>query len=258
MKRSTTILSVISALIMVSLFSVHAQRTDAFFDEVVLLKQELAVWEESNAAADFDDLLSQLDDMTGSLFWDVTDADWFRPYVSSLADWEIVSGYKDATGRSTGQFKPGNPVSIAEILKMALEAADVDETTCYNAPTHPEAANHWAKYYVSCAEQMGIRMFGTSPISLSSSAQRGQVLAIVHDAFHEKVLPLYSNFKDTSNHLYETDIAHAAFNGIVSGDTDNNGNPTGVFRPDDSINRAEVSKIIYEQLKLQTVREEVL
>jgi len=258
MKRTTAILSVVCSLVIVTLFASSTQKSDAFFEEVIELKKELAAWEESNAAADFEDLLAQLDDMTGSLFWDVDESDWFNAYVSSLADWEIVSGYKDATGRNTGQFKPGNPVSIAEILKMALKAADIDETSCYNVPAHPEAANHWAKYYVACAEQMGIRMFGSSPVSLNASAQRGQVLAIVHDAFREKVLPLYSNFQDTANHRYETDIAHAAFNGIVSGDTDANGNPTGSFRPDDSINRAEVSKVIYEQLKLQTVREGVL
>lgn len=222
-----------------------------FFDEIVALQEELRVWEESNAA-DFTDVIEQLDDITGPVFRDVANDDWFNPYVASLAEWGIVSGFKDSNGRPTGEYKPGNNVTVAEALKMAMEAAQVDTAACTNVPLHPQAPNHWARPYIACSESMGVRMLDPrQPSDLNRPARRGEVLTIIHDTFGDEVLPLYSSFSDTQGHRFEADIAYANLYGIVSGDTDAAGAETGTFRPDDSINRAEVSKIIYEKLKLQ-------
>jgi hypothetical protein len=43
---------------------------------------------------------------------------------------------------------------------------------------------------------------------------------------------------------YSDAIALAAFHGFITGDTDKDGKPVNTFRPNDPINRAEVSKII--------------
>lgn len=223
-----------------------------FFDEIVALQEELRVWEESNAA-DFSDVIEQLDDITGPVFRDVTNDDWFNPYVASLAEWGIISGFKDSNGRPTGEYRPGNNVTIAEVLKMAMEAAQINTDNCTNTPLHPQAVNHWARPYIACAEAMGVRLMDPrQPAELNRPARRAEVLTVLHDTFQDEVLPLYSSFSDTQGHRYEADIAYANLYGIVSGDT-KNGVETGTFRPDDSINRAEVSKIIYEKLKLQVV-----
>lgn len=220
----------------------------AFFDEVILLKQELQTWE-TTQAADFTAVVAQLDNITAPVFRDVGADAWFNPYVSSLAEWGIVSGYRNAEGQLTGEFKPGNNVTIAEALKMAMIAAKIDLSACTAAPHNAEAANHWAKVYVVCAEQMNMRLFRANVPSLNSPAKRAQVIAIINDAFGEDVLPLYSSFRDTAGNPWESDIAYAALLGIVGGDTDSNGNPTGYFRPDDNIVRAETAKVIYEKIK---------
>ncbi|MEK7122694.1 MAG: S-layer homology domain-containing protein [Patescibacteria group bacterium] len=220
----------------------------AFFDEVILLKQELQAWE-TTQAADFTAVVAQLDDITAPVFRDVPSEAWFNAYVSSLAEWGIVSGYRDGAGQLTGEFKPGNNVTIAEALKMAMVAAKVDLSACTGEPKNAEAAKHWAKIYVSCAEASGMRLFKGNVPSLNSPAKRAQVIAIINDAFGEEVLPLYSSFRDTAGNLWESDIAYAALLGIVSGDTDSNGNPTGYFRPDENIVRAETAKVIYEKIK---------
>jgi len=222
----------------------------AFFDEIVALQGELQVWEQANAA-DFSDVIEQLQDITGPVFRDVADEDWFNPYVASLAEWGIVSGFKDSNGRPTGEYRPANKVTIAEALKMAMESAGVDEAQCTNTPKHPQAANHWSKKYVACGEAMGVRMLDPSvPADLNRSATRAEVVTIIHDTFKDEVLPLYSNFVDVQGHRFEADIAYANLYGIVSGDTDENGAELGTFRPDDAINRAETAKIIFERLKL--------
>ncbi len=225
-----------------------------FFDEIVALQNELAVWETANAA-DFSDVIGQLSDITGPVFRDVAQADWFNPFVASLSEWGIVSGFKDANGRPTGEYRPGNEVTVAETLKMAMGAAQVDTATCGSGMLlNPQAADHWAKAYAACAESMGVRLLDPRlPADLNRPASRAEVLTIIHDVFGDDVLPLYSNFTDTQGHRFEADIAFAALYGIVSGDTDDNGAETGAFRPDDPINRAEVAKIIYEKLKLTVV-----
>lgn len=224
-----------------------------FFDEIVALQEELQVWEASNAA-DFTDVIEQLEDITGPVFRDVADNDWFNPFVASLAEWGVVSGYKDSNGRPTGEYRPGNPVTIAEVLKMAMEAGQVNVEGCTNTPLHPQASTHWAKPYVACAEQMEVRLLNpVLPADLHRTAKRAEVLTIIHDTFGDEVLALYSNFTDTQGHKYEADIAYANLYGIVSGDTSSTGAEIGTFRPDDPINRAEVAKIIYEKLKLEVV-----
>ncbi|MDP7477333.1 MAG: S-layer homology domain-containing protein [Candidatus Peribacteraceae bacterium] len=224
-----------------------------FFDEIVALQEELQVWETSNAA-DFSEVIEQLDDLTAPIFRDVADADWFNPFVAFLAEWGIVSGYKDSSGQPTGEYRLGNQVTIAEILKMAMEAAQVDEQNCTNTPLHPQAGNHWATSYVACAEQMNVRLLNPRlPADLNRPAKRGEVLTVIHDTFSDDVLPLYSSFTDSQGHQYESDIAYANLYGIVSGDTTSEGIEVGTFRPDDAINRAEVAKIIFEKLKLEVV-----
>ncbi len=223
----------------------------AFFDEIVALQEELQVWEQSNAA-DFSDVIEQLEDITGPVFRDVADADWYNPYVASLAEWGIVSGYKDDRGRPTGEYRPGNQVTIAEVLKMAMESAQVNEAECTNTPLHPQAAGHWAAQYVACGEQMGVRMLDPRlPADLNRAAKRAEVLTIMHDTFSDEVLPLYSGFTDTQGHRFEADIAYANLYGTVSGDTASDGTEIGTFRPDDPINRAETAKILYNRLKLE-------
>lgn len=224
-----------------------------FFDEIVALQEELQVWEATNAA-DFSDVIEQLEDITGPVFRDVADVDWFNPYVASLSEWGIVSGYKDSQGRPTGEYRPGNQVTIAEVLKMAMEGAQVNEANCTGTPLHPQGVDHWARTYVKCAEDLGVRLLDPRlPADLNRPAKRAEVLTVIHDTFGDEVLPLYSSFVDTQGHRFEADIAYANLYGIVSGDTNSAGGETGTFRPDDAINRAETAKIIYEKLKLEIV-----
>ncbi len=222
----------------------------AFFSELEEMKQELVTWQTTHAA-DFSDLLNTLEDLSGSDYEDVTDADWFSPYVVSVSDWGIVTGYKDEIGKPLGKFGPSNPVTVAELLKMAMEAAQVKEEECgLVPPIHTEVIGHWAAKYVSCGEASGIRILKAQPLNLNRIANRAEVLSVIHDAFRDQVPPIFSNFKDTANHPLEADIAFAYSRGIVSGDKDGQGIELGTFRPNEPINRAEVAKIIYERLKV--------
>jgi hypothetical protein len=230
----------------------------AFFDEVVALKAELSQWEAAHEDVDFSDVIEQLDDIAGTVFTDTDDNAWYAPYVASLTDWGVVSGYRDASGKSTGKFGPGNPVTVAEVLKMSIEAANIDESECDKPTYHSQAPGHWAEAYVGCAEQLKVRVFAPNYVAaLDRPAQRAEVLTIVHDIFGDQVPSLYAQYNDTENHRFEADIAYASLLSVVSGDTNSAGQSTNTFRPNDPINRAEAAKVLYQKLKEQA-KEEVL
>lgn len=242
-RRSILFLSIV----FIALVAVPAVR--GFFDELDELKHELVAWQTTHAA-DLSDLVDTLDDLSGPSFNDVQESDWFSPYVASVSAWGIVSGYRDARGDPTGTFGPANPVTVAEILKMAFEAAQVDEEQCGLVPSLlPQAQGHWAARYVSCGEQRSVRILQDSSVDLNRPATRAEVLTVIHDAFDDDVPPIYANFKDTAGHAFEADIAFAYLRNIVSGDKDVRGIEKGIFRPNDPINRAETAKIIYQRLK---------
>lgn len=231
-----------------------AAGSGAVFDELSELKQELTAWQTTHTA-DFSDLMETLDTLAGPSFIDVHDEDWFKQYVVSVAEWGIVSGYKDGDGKSTGVFGPGNPVTIAEMLKIVFEASQTDELKCDGTLLASSEKDHWAAPYVACGLEKQMRILRLPNIDLNRPALRGEVLSILHDGFGETVPPLYSNFRDVSGHPYEADVAYAALKGVVSGDKAATGEDLGTFRPNDLLNRAEASKIVYEKLK-DNVREE--
>jgi len=223
----------------------------SFFDVLDDLQQELTEEEGSNPL-DLDDLINELEQTTQQSdisFTDVSASAWYYDAVYMVARRGVVSGYKDTNGNPTGLFGPGNPVTIAEILKMAYEAAGQNITLCKQTVQMPQAAAHWAGPYVACAEEDGMRVLGTQP-DLNRGAMRAEVIAIIHDAFREQVPAGRSPFTDTAGHPYEADVAYASIMGVVSGDNDSKGLPTGTFRPNDGINRAEAAQVISKMLSL--------
>lgn len=220
-----------------------------FFEVLDRLEQELEA--EETSTLQLDDLITELEETQGTTqsFADVSASAWYHSAVSAVARQGIVSGYRDANGKLTGKFGPGNSVTIAEMLKMAYGAAGRMVAACRRPASLPQATNHWAKQYIRCAEEDDMRVIGKKP-NVNRGATRAEVLAIIHDAYGIQVSVEGSSFSDTRNHTYEADIAFAASRGVVSGDTNISGMPTGTFRPDDGVNRAEAAKILFEMLKL--------
>lgn len=231
----------------------------AFFGDIDELQAELTAWqsaEEADFTTDLADVVGRLGEVMTPTFHDVAEDAWYYPYVASVSDWGIVSGYKDAAGEPIGEYRPEKDVSVGEALKMAFEAAQVDESQCLRPVLLPGASDHWAQQYVSCAEESGMRLLQTSSLNLNRPATRAEVLVIIHDAFGDIVPPLLAaDFPDSAGHKYESDIAFAASRGIVSGDADDAGNPLFRYRPSDPIDRAAMAKILYERLRAD-VREE--
>jgi hypothetical protein len=158
-----------------------------------------------------------------SPYADVSAGDWFYPYVSALSRDKVISGYPD------GSFRPENAVTCGEALKLILLAAG------YGA--QDAADSHWADGYLSLAEAEGYLDTGEitdldAPVSRLQTAQIAASVLSLSDPDGE------TPFADTSEQqvisLYEV--------GIVEGSEENG---VRLFHPDDSINRAEISAMIF-------------
>lgn len=199
-------------------------------------------------------------------FLDVSANSWYSQYVSDAFDLGIVSGYKDSAGNPTGMFKPENDVTLAEALKIALEAAGYD----YNDyPTQPWDSGHWVMPYYRIALQEGFGIFVGATENVDKSATRLEVASIIIDAFFpgqrvEIMERDYENpYRDvtiqTTTQSGKTGWGWNGFilklteDGIFNGDKNANGNPTGYFRPNDPINRAEVVKTVMEARRIYGV-----
>ena len=173
---------------------------------------------------------------------------WFAPYVRDMAERGIVSGYKDAQGIPTGVFGPERNVTLAELAKMAVAAAQIETSSCPAEPKNPTAKGLWSAPYVACAEQKNFAVFGDGTADTKRAATRAEVVITVLQAFGASVDELTEAdnlFKDvTPSTLFAGAIKTAVLDGVVNGYADAGGKPTGFFGPDKFINRAEVSKIL--------------
>jgi plastocyanin len=177
-------------------------------------------------------------------FTDVPVNAWFATYVNAAANAGIVSGYTDAQGRMTGKYGPGNNVTIGEALKIASEGAGYDETTYGSG-----VSGHWAAIYlgVARAESFDGALEGhLDAKGFDTPATRAEVASLIAGAFKVNLeRPADNRYDDvTFATMFFFDIEALSRDGILSGDLDVSGRATGRFRPTDSINRAEVAKIV--------------
>lgn len=181
------------------------------------------------------------------LYRDVPIDAWYAPYVASLIEEGVATGYADETGKPKGEFGVVNPVTVAEVLKMALEAAGED-IKGLAPPRNASAKGTWASAYVAKAEERQLAV-ATPDRDVNTPALRGEVIQIVMQTMdiltrvdESLIQNLYTDLP--AQYPYRTAILSATIQGLITGDIDENGNRLGTFRPNDPINRAEVAKII--------------
>ncbi|MBU0668164.1 S-layer homology domain-containing protein, partial [Patescibacteria group bacterium] len=218
-----------------------------------LAKAKIAKLKEriNNAALTTDDLeeaLTSLDeemasgDLEGKFkagitpFCDFDDSAWFSEDVDYLKRAGIVAG---DTGKCT--FRPGDSVSRAEILKMAIEAAgDSGLLEQEEDPAFQDSREHWAKKYIAFALKRNHVSGFEDGFHPNQAVTRAEAVKIIFNVMGIKPTKddLAAAFPDMEGHWGAAIVAYAKDLGIVGGD------PDGNFRPDAPVNRAEASKII--------------
>lgn len=173
-------------------------------------------------------------------FTDVDDDQWFFEPVKFLKDNGIASGYSGST-----DFGPGNSVTRAEVMKMALEAAGAESGESENEYFFGDAAGHWAKKYINYAFENGIVKGYGGEFRPDQSVTRAEALKMAGMALG---LPFpvctSSDFPDMKNHWAKCIVQEAKDLGVVEGMSD------GFFHPNEPINRAAFAKILQKLVEV--------
>lgn len=179
------------------------------------------------------------------LLSDVPLEEWFAEYVQKAAEQNLISGYRDSEGRPTGKFGPADFVTVEQLAKMAVLAADIDIYNCGDTLRNVTAKGRWSEKYIQCAEYHKWAVFSDGSIQVEKPARRSEVAVTVIQAFSIRVSPVSGTvFEDVGRSTpFGNAIETLSENGVVSGYTGSNGNPTGYFGPGDPVNRAETAKI---------------
>jgi len=180
------------------------------------------------------------------VFEDTPSDSWFATFVGDVLKKRIMSGYKNNQGNLMGEFGPSDPVTIAQLVKIAHEVAGIDETKARSTPINVRARNQWFTQYFASAENRGWQVFKDARLNPGRKATRAEVITTVLQALSvPRKWPTSKMFTDvTHDTLYASSIETAAADGVMSGYSDALGNPTGEFKPNAPINRAEMAKLI--------------
>ncbi|MFH1534016.1 MAG: S-layer homology domain-containing protein [Nitrospirota bacterium] len=169
-------------------------------------------------------------------FYDTPVSEWYFGSVYTMKEEGIVSGY---SGDQAGNFGPGNSVTIAEALKMSLEAA--------GHYMNAGSGGHWAEAagYVSKAKDLGIGDL-ISLSNLDKFATREEVAVIIAMAFDFDTDVEYENAFSDYHGQFGGHVQAVYENEIFTGEGD-----TKSFNGSGLINRAAMSKVIDFALEAQ-------
>lgn len=180
-------------------------------------------------------------------YTDIPKDAWFATYISSAVRIGILSGYRSISGKLTGEFGPGNPVTVGEFAKIAHRLIGLDEMTRPTAAPENEAArDQWFSPFIASAEEQGWTIFNDATIDPLRPITRAEVVVTILQLFS---IPLEwaqgGIFNDVTRRTrFAAAVETAAKDGLISGRTDAEGKGTGSFGPEDPINRAEMAKLI--------------
>ncbi len=171
-------------------------------------------------------------------FEDTPQCDWYTGFVKRLKDAKVVNGMK-----GTNNFAPGNSISRAELLAIALSSAGVNVDASGEVDTVSEifadSKGHWAERGIRYAVQRGLVKGYEDGFRPNHQITRAEALAMVYKVFKlEADTECTATFNDTEDHWAKCIIENAKSIGVVNGYED------GSFKPNESITRAAMAKII--------------
>ncbi|MCM3630872.1 S-layer homology domain-containing protein [Paenibacillus glycanilyticus] len=177
-------------------------------------------------------------------FSDLT-ASWAKPYAERLIGMGVISGYED------GKFRPDQPVTRAEWVKLLADSLGLPAASGATSFADDSLIPSWAKAQVKAATDAGyVTGFDTKDGSVFNASQRitraeiAVIAARVLKTAGTSPSGTGKAFSDVSAiPAWALDaVNQTSASGIVSG------YPDGSFRPDDTLTRAEAVKIAYALL----------
>jgi len=177
---------------------------------------------------------------TGNVFSDVPADAWYADYVNQLAEDGVIDTTKD-------KYRPGDLVNRAEMAKYVVAGAEITVQTATAKPFNDVAMGEWYTNYIHTAKQEGI-VSGKKDVNGNLTGMYDPAAPVTRGEAAKMLVNAFAFAEDTSGAPHFPDVnasywgyafVETAFNnGLVAG------YPDGTFKPNNSINRAEMAKII--------------
>lgn len=162
----------------------------------------------------------------GDMLTDIATSDWFYPYVTRLVALRAISGFEDGT------FRPQNPVTYGQALKLILRTIGLPE---------PESTGgHWAAGYVEQARYYGV-LDENEAVDPDAPIRRADVARYAARSLAQPPLEPEDTFADTTDG-YALALYHI---GIITGEV---ADGARYFRPQNSMTRAEIAAVLCRML----------
>lgn len=188
-----------------------------------------------------------------AVFHDVQNSDWFAPYVAQLSEAKIIS-------TTNANFSPYHSLSRAELAKMAVKGAQYQHVipTADNGSTQifcDVAENNEFYSYIQILAEQAIVNGSTANCNKGKNflpykdVSRAEALKILLGVYGIRPSNGSSHFTDVNTEQwYNPYIARAVEIGLVNGYSD------GSFHPNNSLSRAEMSKILSRLMQFQNTQ----
>lgn len=179
-----------------------------------------------------------LHDCPSKNFTDVSESDWFHPYV----DFAVTS--KITSGTSATTFSPNNTCTRAQTVMFLWNSQGKPEPTITQCPFSDVKSSDWFYKAVMWAVEKGITQ-GTSPTTFSpnDTVTRGQVVTFLYAMKGKPAVVVSNPFTDVkSGDWFYAPVIFAVKNNITTGVT------ATTFCPYDGCTRAQIVTFIYRYI----------
>ncbi len=178
--------------------------------------------------------------MGGSDFWDVSEDDWFYPFVTNAVNvFGLFSGYPD------GSFRPYNDITRAEVATVLSRLFELDIQPCYVSPYPDVGVNDWFCPYVLAIKEAGyVDVSDGESFRPNDFAQRWEVITMLEKGIFNENGMLVEPCEDSPfydvlpSYDFCPYVDAAKEQGVTAG------YPDGTFHPFDSITRAEIATMM--------------
>ncbi|HEY3375715.1 MAG TPA: S8 family serine peptidase [Candidatus Aquicultor sp.] len=167
-------------------------------------------------------------------FRDVPPSYWAFDDIEALTAKKVLSGYPG------GEFKPANAVGRAEYIKMLMEGMGLSKKSFYSGYFKDVPKTYWAWPYIEAAHDMGlITGYSGKTFSPESRIKRVEMATILIKTGAFAIDYSGDSFADVTPSYWGYAYVMSARNAHVI-----NGYPGNMFRPEQSMNRAEAARVI--------------
>lgn len=189
---------------------------------------------------------------TSGSFNDTPEDQWYFKYVQRIKNRKvenqpIFEGYKTSSGALTGNFGPSDDITVGEMLKVVLRVSGLDEQNT-NLDASLVNSTHWSVGFQNRAITEGLTIMEAVGINPNRTVSRGEFFQALSEAQKLRTATNFNsyncNITDLDFEDLDSDNPYTQYACILVKDGIISGTDDGYLNLYDSINRAEVAKIL--------------